>query len=51
MKKIDRTLEDLEKLPLNSESRESVMLISDKILMSEYQAAFSLINELLGDKE
>jgi CheY-like chemotaxis protein len=51
MKEIDRTLEELEKFPLNSGVRESVMLISDKVLMSEYPEAFSLINKLLGAGE
>jgi CheY-like chemotaxis protein len=48
MKEIDRTLEDMEKLPLDSEIHESVTLISDKVLMTEYPEALTLINKLLG---
>jgi signal transduction histidine kinase/FixJ family two-component response regulator/HPt (histidine-containing phosphotransfer) domain-containing protein len=48
MKEIDRTLEEMEKLPLDSEILESVMLISDKVLMTEYPEALTLINKLLG---
>jgi HPt (histidine-containing phosphotransfer) domain-containing protein len=47
MKEIDRTLEELEKLPLSKEIRESVSLISDKVLMTEYPEALDLINKLL----
>jgi CheY-like chemotaxis protein len=49
MKEIDRTLEDLEKLPLDNAIGESVSLISDKVLMTEYPQALELINKLIKE--
>jgi signal transduction histidine kinase/CheY-like chemotaxis protein len=48
MKEIDRILEELEKLPLKGGIRESITLISDKVLITEYAAALGLVNTLLG---
>jgi signal transduction histidine kinase/CheY-like chemotaxis protein len=47
MKEIDRTLEELEKLPLGNAIDESVSLISDKVLMTEYPEALELIDKLI----
>jgi signal transduction histidine kinase/CheY-like chemotaxis protein len=51
MKEIDRAIEELEKLPLDGGIRESITVISDKVLMTEYPGALDLINKLLGAQE
>jgi CheY-like chemotaxis protein len=46
MKEIDRLLEEIEGLPLDTGTRERITIISDKVLMGEYEGAIAVINEI-----
>jgi signal transduction histidine kinase/CheY-like chemotaxis protein len=48
MKEIDRTLAELEKLPLDAKDRNAVNEVSDKVLMGDYQEAVETVNSVLA---
>jgi signal transduction histidine kinase/CheY-like chemotaxis protein len=48
MREIDRLLAELEKTAVNTETRERLNAISDKILMGEYREVLELIDEATG---
>jgi HPt (histidine-containing phosphotransfer) domain-containing protein len=50
MKEIDSLLEEIEQLSLDTETRELINGISDKVLMGEYQGAIETINILLIER-
>jgi signal transduction histidine kinase/CheY-like chemotaxis protein len=47
MKEIDTLLEELEQLPLDAETRETINAVSDKVLMGEYAGALEFIDEAI----
>jgi signal transduction histidine kinase/CheY-like chemotaxis protein len=51
MKEIDRLLEEMEKLPLDAETREQINDVSDKVLMGEYEGALERVALALASKE
>jgi signal transduction histidine kinase/DNA-binding response OmpR family regulator len=51
MKEIDKLLEEIEQLPLDTETREQINAVSDKVLMGEYTEAIETINILAAAKE
>jgi signal transduction histidine kinase/ActR/RegA family two-component response regulator/HPt (histidine-containing phosphotransfer) domain-containing protein len=51
MKEIDKLLEEIEQLSLDAETREQINVISDKVLMGEYEGAIESVNILLAAKE
>jgi CheY-like chemotaxis protein len=51
MKEIDRLLEEIEQLPLDTATRELINTVSDKVLMGEYQGAIENVTILLEAKE
>jgi CheY-like chemotaxis protein/HPt (histidine-containing phosphotransfer) domain-containing protein/anti-sigma regulatory factor (Ser/Thr protein kinase) len=46
MKAIDKLLEEIEQLPLDTETRELINAVSDKVLMGEYEGAIEGVNIL-----
>jgi signal transduction histidine kinase/CheY-like chemotaxis protein len=46
MKEIDRLLEEIEKLPLDVKTRETINAVSDKVLMGEYGEAVVMIDNM-----
>jgi HPt (histidine-containing phosphotransfer) domain-containing protein len=50
MKEIDRLFEEIERLPLDAETREAINTISDKVLMGEYEETIEIVNALLAAK-
>jgi hypothetical protein len=50
MKEIDRLLEEIEQLPLDSETREQLNAVSDKVLMGEYKGAVEAITITINAK-
>jgi len=46
-KEIDRLLADLEKIPLDSETRDALEKISDEVLITEFDKALEIINDLI----
>jgi PAS domain S-box-containing protein len=48
MKEIDRLLGEIEQQPLDTETREQINAVSDKVLLGEYQGAVETINILTG---
>jgi hypothetical protein len=46
MKEIDKLLEELERLPLDAETREGINAVSDRVLMGEYAAAVEIVDSL-----
>jgi HPt (histidine-containing phosphotransfer) domain-containing protein len=46
MKEIDRLLEEIEKMPLDKNTRKTVNAVSDDVLMGEYGKAAALINAI-----
>jgi hypothetical protein len=51
MKEIDKLFEEIEQLPLDTETREQINAVSDKVLLGEYQAAIDEINGIsTGEK-
>jgi CheY-like chemotaxis protein len=48
MKEIDRLLEEIEQLPLDTRTREQINAVSDKVLMGEYQGAVTMIDEMIA---
>jgi hypothetical protein len=51
MKETDRLLGEIERLPLDTETRERIDSISDKVLLGEYEGAAETIAILLAAKE
>jgi HPt (histidine-containing phosphotransfer) domain-containing protein len=51
MKEIDRLFEEIERLSLDTETRELINTVSDKVLMGEYAEAIENVNILLVAKE
>jgi hypothetical protein len=51
MKEIDKLFEEIEGLPLDTETQEQINAVSNKVLMGEYQGAVAIINTLLTEKE
>jgi HPt (histidine-containing phosphotransfer) domain-containing protein len=51
MKEIDRLLNEIEQLPLDTQTRERINALSDKVLMGEYGEAVKAVNILLAGKE
>jgi hypothetical protein len=51
MKEINAMLEAIEKLPLDTETREKINTLSDHILMAEYAEALETANALLGAEQ
>jgi signal transduction histidine kinase/CheY-like chemotaxis protein len=51
MKEIDSLLEEIEKLPLDAKTRETAAVISDKVLMGEYEEAIETVTLLLVARE
>ncbi|MDR2759099.1 MAG: Hpt domain-containing protein, partial [Spirochaetaceae bacterium] len=51
MKKTDRLLEEIEKMPLDGETREAINAVSEKVLMGEYTGAIEAINTVINTKE
>jgi HPt (histidine-containing phosphotransfer) domain-containing protein len=47
MKEIDKLLEEIEALSLDTKTREGINLVSDSVLMGEYEAALETVNGLL----
>jgi signal transduction histidine kinase/CheY-like chemotaxis protein len=47
MKKIDRLLEEIEKMPLDGETREAINAVSEKVLIGEYGQAREIISGLI----
>ena len=47
MKEIDKLLEELEKTAADAETLETINTVSDKTLLGEYQAAITMLDELL----
>jgi CheY-like chemotaxis protein len=50
MKETDRLLEEIEQLPLGTETQEAINAVSDKVLMGEYAEAVETINAIIGKK-
>jgi hypothetical protein len=50
MKETDRLLGEIERLPLDTETRERIDSISDKVLLGEYQAAVDEIDKFPMEK-
>jgi PAS domain S-box-containing protein len=48
MKKIDRLLEEIERLSLDVETMEQISTVSDKVLMGEYGGAIKIVDILLA---
>jgi hypothetical protein len=48
MKEIDRLLEEVEKMPLDKNTRETVNAVSDDVLMGEYGKALESVNKFLA---
>jgi HPt (histidine-containing phosphotransfer) domain-containing protein len=46
MKEIDQLFEEIERLPLDAETRERINAVSDKVLMGEYTGAITVIDEI-----
>jgi HPt (histidine-containing phosphotransfer) domain-containing protein len=46
MKEIDRLFEEIERLPLDAETRERINAVSDKVLMGEYAGAITAIDAI-----
>jgi HPt (histidine-containing phosphotransfer) domain-containing protein len=46
MKEIDRLFEEIERLSLDTETRELINTVSDKVLMGEYAGAITVIDEI-----
>jgi signal transduction histidine kinase/CheY-like chemotaxis protein len=46
MKDIDRLLEEIEGLPLDTKTMEGISVISDKVLLGEYEGAIEVIDEM-----
>jgi signal transduction histidine kinase/HPt (histidine-containing phosphotransfer) domain-containing protein/ActR/RegA family two-component response regulator len=51
MREIDKLLEEIEQLPLDTETREQINAVSDQVLMGEYGKAMEIVNMLLTVKE
>jgi HPt (histidine-containing phosphotransfer) domain-containing protein len=51
MKEIDKLLEEIEKMPLDEKTRETVNAVSDKVLMGEYREAVELIGKCINESE
>jgi CheY-like chemotaxis protein len=51
MKEIDKLLEEIEALSLDTKTREEINLVSDSVLMGEYDTALETVNGLLGPGE
>jgi CheY-like chemotaxis protein len=49
MKKIDKSLEEIEELPLDAKARDAINTVSDKVLMGEYQNARERIDLIIKD--
>jgi CheY-like chemotaxis protein/anti-sigma regulatory factor (Ser/Thr protein kinase) len=51
MKEIDKLLKEIEQLSLDTQTREQINTVSDKVLMGEYAGAIESVNILLEAKE
>jgi HPt (histidine-containing phosphotransfer) domain-containing protein len=51
IKKADKLFEEIEKIPLDTETRERINAVSDKALLGEYEGAVETITMLLSAKE
>jgi CheY-like chemotaxis protein len=48
MKEIDKLLEEIEWLSLDAETRERINVVSDKVLMGEYEGAIAVIESIMA---
>jgi hypothetical protein len=48
MKETDRLLAEIESMPLDAAMQEKAAVISEHVLMSEYQKALETVNHLLN---
>jgi HPt (histidine-containing phosphotransfer) domain-containing protein len=47
MKEIDKLLEEIEQLPLDAQTRETINTLSDQVLMGEYREALNEVDKIL----